>query len=120
LTVWRIARGRLEADWGKRFVRQKPQGIFGAMFYLNIFFTVAGIASIFTVAYGFYQDRRLKKGVRLAFLIDLRRLIERLERNKERFKATAEGAYNELWDVQHELEAIDSKLHTVFGVHTRQ
>jgi len=87
---------------------------------MNTFNVIAGFASIIGLALAWNQTFQIKRAVRACFGLDIRRLIERIEKNKDRFKTSDEAAYSELWDVQHELETVDKKLQEVFAVKRRK
>jgi hypothetical protein len=80
------------------------------------FSLVAGIASILGLAVALYQTHRVVKAIKVCFLLDIRRMVERIEHNKERFKTSDEQAYNELRDVQHDLETLDRKFRKQFSI----
>jgi hypothetical protein len=52
----------------------------------NIFSYVGNGASILSIIYAFYSLHKLKKSVRIGFLMDVRRMIDTIERDKETFK----------------------------------
>lgn len=89
------------------------------MDYLNIFFTIAGLASIAGALLAWCQTRKLARAIRTSFLLDIRRLIDRIERNKAAFQGL-ETAYKELFDVQHELETINAKFLELFPIKNRE
>ena len=81
---------------------------------MNTLSTFASIASILSIAFAFYSILQLRHGIKTSFTLDIRRLINRIERNKEQFKQITPEAYRELFDVQDELETISKKLLAMF------
>jgi hypothetical protein len=84
---------------------------------LNILSLVVSIAGIgITVVAFLWSTFQLRNSLRIAFQIDVRKTITRIERNKEKFKQSDPEAYKELLDVQEELEAMSRKFLTMFGI----
>jgi len=81
---------------------------------LSLIVSIAGI--IVTVAAFIWSTLQLRNGVKIAFQIDVRKTINRIERNKEKFKQSDPEAYKELFDIQDELEAMSQKFLSMFGV----
>ena len=81
---------------------------------LSDLISIAGIVISLYIAV--WSNNRLRKTVELTLDIDVRKTIERLERNKEHFKTIDPAAYKELFDVQEELESMSFKLRKVFGL----
>ncbi len=77
---------------------------------------VSGISIIATVFIYFRSVVQLRRAIGLAFDMDVRRLINRIERNKEQFRENNPAAYKELFDVQDELETISKKFLTMFDM----
>jgi hypothetical protein len=88
------------------------------MDFLTALNVVAGIASIVGTFLTVLIYRRsvvqLRDAVRIAFEIDVRKTINRIERNKEKFKEGVPEAYKELFDVQDELETMSKKFLAMF------
>lgn len=84
---------------------------------VSLIVSILGI--IVSVGATLWSTFQLRRSVGIAFSMDVRRNIERLERNKENFKQTEPSAYRELFDVQSELETIDSKLTEIFKLTKR-
>ena len=74
--------------------------------------SAAGIGVSIGIA--IWSTRQLRRSVGVTLSLDIRRNIERLERNKEKFKQRSPEAYSEFFDVQGELETVDAKLKTIF------
>ena len=72
---------------------------------------IVSFASVFVAIYSIFQ---LRHGVKTSFTLDIRRLINRIERNKEHFQQTNPAAYKELFDIQDELETISKKFLAMF------
>jgi hypothetical protein len=77
---------------------------------------IVSIASILGTVVTVYSVFRLRNAVKTSFTLDMRRLINRIERNKEPFNQTVPAAYRELFDVQDELETISKKFLAMFNI----
>jgi hypothetical protein len=84
---------------------------------VSLIVSILGI--VVSVGTTLWSTIQLRRSVGVAFSLDVRRNIERLERNKEKFKQSTPDAYRELYDVQGELETIDSKLTKIFSLKKR-
>ncbi len=62
------------------------------------------------------STRQLRNGIRTAFQMDVRKTINRIGRNKEKFKQSDPEAYKELFDIQDELETMSQKFLAMFGI----
>ncbi len=81
---------------------------------LSLIVSIIGI--VVSVGTFLWSTFLLRNGVRIAFQIDVRKTISRIERNKEKFKQSNPAAYKELLDVQDELEAMSKKFLAMFGL----
>lgn len=67
--------------------------------------------------YLYYRSSvQLRRAVRTVFERDLRKTINRIERNKEQFKDSVPTAYKELFDIQDELEVFSKKFPEMFEI----
>lgn len=82
----------------------------------KIFSYIANGASILSILYAFYSLHRLKKSIRIGFLIDIRRMIDTIERDKEPFKERVVPAYDALYRIQGDLEVTYNKLLETFSI----
>jgi hypothetical protein len=80
---------------------------------LSMIPTLISIVSILIALYSIYQ---LRHGVKTSFTLDIRRLINRIERNKGTFHQTDPAAYKELFDIQDELETVSKKFLSMFNM----
>lgn len=80
---------------------------------MNVLSFSVSIIGIFIALYSIYQ---LRHAIKVGFTMDIRRLINRIERNKESFKQTSPQAYKELFDIQDELETITKKFLSMFSM----
>ncbi len=84
---------------------------------LNTISLLVSIVGIFvSVGLFFLSTIQIQNSVRTAFDIDVRKTINRIERNKERFKKSNPEAYKELFDIQEELEAMSKKFLAMFRI----
>ena len=81
--------------------------------YISFIVSIAGI--IITVSFFFLQSFQLWKAVKITFEMDVRKLIDRIERNKKDFKESEPKAYKEFFDIQEELETISRKFLKIFN-----
>lgn len=79
---------------------------------VSTIFSAGGI--LVAIAIFLITNRRLQRIVKEVLEKDIRKTIDRIERNKEPFKTSNKAAYDVLFDLQHELEVISSKIKTVF------
>lgn len=87
---------------------------------ISLWVSISGI--LVSVGIAVWSTIQLRRSVGIAFSLDVRRCIERIERIeriKDKFKLNAPDAYQELFDVQGELETIDSKLTAIFKLKAR-
>lgn len=82
----------------------------------TISLAVSIIGVVITVVLFILSTLQLRHGVKTAFDIDIRKAINRIERNKERFKQSAPEAYRELFDIQDELETMSKKFLAMFKI----
>jgi hypothetical protein len=82
----------------------------------NIATYIGTIASILSICYAFYSLHKIKKSIRVGFLMDVRRMIETIERDKEPFKEKEKAAYESLFRIQGELEVVYKKLLETFSI----
>lgn len=75
---------------------------------------VSIIGVVITVGLFVLSTLQLRHGIKTAFDMDIRKTIDRIERNKEKFKQSAPEAYEELFDIQDELETISKKFLAMF------
>lgn len=84
---------------------------------LNVIgFILTGISLLITIYFYYSSVKKLRKAVKTVFERDIRRIINRIERNKEQFKAIESLAYQELFDIQDELEVISKKFPEIFEI----
>lgn len=82
----------------------------------DIFSTIGNVASILSVIYAFYSLRKLKRSIRIGFLMDVRRMIDAIEQDKAPFTEKDRNAYDILFRIQGELETIYNKLLETFSI----
>ncbi|AFM14002.1 hypothetical protein [Turneriella parva] len=80
--------------------------------YIGHALSIAGI--LISIATAIWATMQMRRSVGITFSLDIRRNIERLERNKQKFRETVPEAYKEFFDVQSELETVDKKLQEIF------
>jgi L-lysine 2,3-aminomutase len=84
---------------------------------LNVIgFIITGVSLLATIHFYYRSLAQLRKAVKTVFEKDIRRIISRIERNKEQFKETVPPAYQELFDIQDELEVISKKFPEMFEI----
>ena len=84
---------------------------------LNVIgFIITGVSLLATIYFYYRSVMQLRKAVKTVFERDIRRIINRIERNKERFKESVPPAYQELFDIQDELEVISKKFPEMFEI----
>lgn len=87
------------------------------MDWLNILgFIVNIVGIVLTIVIYFRSVVQLRNAVKTAFQIDIRTMINRIERNKDKFKRGSPEAYKELHDIQDELESLSKKFLTMFEI----
>lgn len=82
---------------------------------MEIISIVSLIVSFISIPLAFYSIFQLRHGIKVSFTLDVRRLINRIERNKEVFKNNNPELYKELFDIQDELETISNKFLAMFN-----
>ena len=82
---------------------------------MNLVTLFASIASIICAVVAVYSVFQLRHGVQRSFTLDMTRLINRIERNREPFKQTNPAAYKELFDFEDGLETTSKKFLSVFN-----
>ncbi len=81
---------------------------------LSLIVSIVGI--VITVVTYTLSTLQLRNGVKTAFQIDVEKTINRIERNKEKYKHSKPEVYQELFDIQEELSAMSRKFLTMFGI----
>ena len=74
------------------------------------------IIALIGIPIALYSIIQLRHGIKISFTMDVRRLINRIERNKDFFKDNNPEAYKELFDIQDELETISKKFLAMFNI----
>lgn len=82
---------------------------------MEIISIVSLIVSFIGIPLALYSIFQLRHGIKVSFTMDVRRLINRIERNKEVFKNNNPEVYKELFDIQDELETISKKFMAMFS-----
>lgn len=84
--------------------------------FLKVFSYIGILASILGIFYTGYSLYKLRKSIHIGFLIDIRRIIEDVNREKAQFIEKEKLAYDILFRIQGELEVVYDKLLKTFSM----